>query len=590
VRVLIEAAIGPSGARLSGRFCHGSDAIDAGVREHLRAEEALQPDAVFAEIAHLPEGRIGNILCRPVLRDYEIPFLGVSGAPADRQLPIDDLLVSVTDGRIVLRSRRLGREVVPRLTTAHNFRARSLGIYRFLCALQSQAGGGVGWSWGPLEESPFLPRVTCGRAIFQRARWRLDARDLTALAKATEGAKRATTPDAVRELRARSVEAARALRERRGLPRLAVLADRDNELPIDFDNELSADSFVWLVRNRDEAVLLEMLPGPDELVATGAEGSYAHEVVVSFTREREPTRRETPSPVAATVRRRFAPGSDWLYAKLYCGAATGDAVLRDAIAPLVRDVMARGSADSWFFIRYADPDDHIRVRFRGDPDRLLVDVLPVLRAATEPLVDADIVWKLQLDTYEREVERYGGPRGIELAEDLFRHDSDAVLAIVELLEGDAGQDARWRLALRGADHLLDDFGYDLGQKRAIMRRAREAFAAEHRADTRLKKQLGVKFRAERDRVAELLDRAPNPDHDLSPGFDALARRAEAWRDTIAEIRARDARGELRPRLDVVVWSYIHMHANRLLRSAHRAQEMVLYDLLARTYDQQRATR
>jgi hypothetical protein len=31
-------------------------------------------------------------------------------------------------------------------------------------------------------------------------------------------------------------------------------------------------------------------------------------------------------------------------------------------------------------------------------------------------------------------------------------------------------------------------------------------------------------------------------------------------------------------------SYLHMYANRLLRSAHRAQELVVYDFLCRLYD------
>ena len=35
-------------------------------------------------------------------------------------------------------------------------------------------------------------------------------------------------------------------------------------------------------------------------------------------------------------------------------------------------------------------------------------------------------------------------------------------------------------------------------------------------------------------------------------------------------------------------SYLHMHANRLLRSAHRAQELVLYDFLGRLYESQAA--
>jgi hypothetical protein len=35
-------------------------------------------------------------------------------------------------------------------------------------------------------------------------------------------------------------------------------------------------------------------------------------------------------------------------------------------------------------------------------------------------------------------------------------------------------------------------------------------------------------------------------------------------------------------------SYLHLHANRVLRSAQRVQEMVLYDFLARLYDSRSA--
>ena len=44
------------------------------------------------------------------------------------------------------------------------------------------------------------------------------------------------------------------------------------------------------------------------------------------------------------MRRTFAPGSEWLYAKLYTGTATADRVLRDVLAPLVREALGSGWA------------------------------------------------------------------------------------------------------------------------------------------------------------------------------------------------------------------------------------------------------
>src|SRR4029450_5157295 len=123
-RVLLQYVDGPPAALMLGRFCHADQTLHEFVRAQLRAEEARRPEELFAEIVHLPDGRTGNILCRPVLREYEIPYLGRSAAPADRQIPVTDLLVSVRDDRIVLGSGRLGGGGVPRPTPAHTHDCR----------------------------------------------------------------------------------------------------------------------------------------------------------------------------------------------------------------------------------------------------------------------------------------------------------------------------------------------------------------------------------------------------------------------------------------------------------------------------------
>ncbi|MDP8931941.1 MAG: lantibiotic dehydratase, partial [Actinomycetota bacterium] len=417
-RILLHHEGGPSGARMLGRFCHADQTLLQYVRRHLQAEEATHAERVYAEIVHLPEGRIGNILCRPVVREYEIPYLGRSGAPADRQIPVTDLLVSVRGNRIVLRSRRLEREVVPRLTTAHNYSWRSLGVYRFLCSLQHQGVvAGLAWSWGPLGQAPFLPRVVNGMLVLSRARWNLGESEVRMLSQAGE---------------AEHFAAVQTWRAEQQLPRWVALADGDNELVVDLDNILSIEALANQLRGRRWASLVEMFPGPEELWVSGPEGRFVHELIVPFVRSEstEPSPIEAPRAATTSGRRSFPPGSEWFYAKLYCGAATADRVVNELVGPLVRSVVASGATDSWFFIRYGDPDLHLRVRFNGPPGRLDAAVLPRLHAAAAPLLESGQIWRVQLDTYEREVERYGGDRGIELAEQVFQADSDAVLAIL----------------------------------------------------------------------------------------------------------------------------------------------------------------
>lgn len=584
-QVLLDWAGGPSGARLLGRFCHWNARFESLVQEHLRKEEELEPEAIFAEVIHLPDARAGNVLLRPVLRAYEIPFLGASGAVEDRQLPVTDLMVSVVGEEIRLRSRRLGRRIVPRLTTAHNYGSFGLGLYRFLCQLQGQGvASGLGWSWGPLAGTPFLPRIRHGRTILSRARWTADREELEKLTKGRG---------------AESFRAVAAWRKSRRLPRHVVLSEGDNGLPIDLEAPLSVDAFLHLVKRRGFIELTEMFPGPDELCVRGPEGRFVHELLIPFVRTAE-SRGGVPElggkaaaappsqPATAPSRRSFAPGSEWLYAKLYAGAATSEKVLLEDLAPLAREAVADGAADRWFFVRYADPRPHLRFRLHGDPRRLREEVLPSLQQAVAPLLASGRVWRMQLDTYDREIERYGGAEGMDVSEAIFAKDSETAVEILGMLEeGEAGHEERWRLALLGADALLDDFGFSLGEKSRIVGTARKSLAEEQREGPLLKRSLGERFRKESSGLERLVERV-EPGGPLAPGIQAISARSRSLERSCASLRQMEREGRLQRPLADLAASFVHMYLNRLFRSAQRRQELVVYDFLVRLYASRRA--
>ena len=569
LRIQLSSLSGPPGAALLGRFCHSDPAMHEVVAQNLAAEEALRPHVAFAEVVHLADGRLANISARPVLRGHELVYLGRSGAPPGRQLSISDLTISVRDRRVVLRSASLGREIVPRLTNAHNFVNGALGPYRFLASLQSQGLSPLFFNLGPLGQLPFVPRIRVGRVVLREASWTLRKVDLEPVTAATGAAR---------------LEALARLRDAARLPRWVCVEDADNVLPVDLDNVLAVDSFAQLVKHRAALTLTELWPAPSELTVRGPDGSYANEIVVPFVRvPASPIAPLAAPPAPATapsLRRSFPPGSDWLYAKLYTGHATADQILTEAIAPITAELPC------WFFLRYGDPQWHVRLRVRGEPAWLCGEVLPRLAAQTRAMLDDGRMWRLQLDTYERELERYGGPLGVELAERLFAVDSACVLDILGMLAGDAGSDARWRLALRGTDQLLDDLGFDLPARLELMRRIRDAFAREHRAETSIgfQRGLGDKYRKERAALDPLLDPARDADSELAPGLERLVARSTANAPIIAELRSAAARGALAVPLSELAGSYIHMHINRLIRSAQRAHELVLYDLLVRLYE------
>jgi thiopeptide-type bacteriocin biosynthesis protein len=183
------------------------------------------------------------------------------------------------------------------------------------------------------------------------------------------------------------------------------------------------------------------------------------------------------------------------------------------------------------------------------------------------------VWKVQLDTYEREVERYGGPAGIELCEQLFHHDSEAVVELLRLAEDRADQ--RWWLALLGMGRLLDDLGLDLDARQSVLCRARDAARSGLRMDGAAAGRLGAKYRAASAALAGLAG------PEWQAARDVLDRRAE---------RNAAPAALLAGRAPALAGSLLHMHANRLLRAAHQTQEMVLYDFLHRAVTGQAARR
>jgi thiopeptide-type bacteriocin biosynthesis protein len=302
---------------------------------------------------------------------------------------------------------------------------------------------------------------------------------------------------------------------------------------------------------------------------------------------RAPLAAPAPRPLPAPGRgqRVFAPGTEWLFLKLYGGSATLDRALVEVVAPAAGRALASGAADAWFFIRYADPEPHLRVRLHGHPARLHGEVFPDFFARVMgPFVETDRVAKVVIDTYEREVDRYGGALGIGPAERIFWADSEAVVSIVAGLlgtEGAAG--ARWRIALAGVDRLLGDFGLDTADKYAVLTAARDGLGRRFEVDTRLGRQLGERFREERGALAPLLDAADDAASPIAPALALLRRRSAQAAPFVGELLALDRAGRLSRPIRDLAGSFVHMFANRICRGAANEQELVIYDLLARLY-------
>ncbi|WP_216679679.1 lantibiotic dehydratase [Hymenobacter siberiensis] len=561
----LMACHGPGAMGLLARFAHADAELATKLVACGQREQLASPEALLAEVVHLPEARVGNILQRPQLRAYEIPFLGSASVPAEQQLPAADLLLSVRQGQLVLRSKRLNKVIAPRLTTAHNY-AHGLPLYKFLCDLQHQREAfSIAWDWGVLREELHLPRVEYKHLIVSRERWHLPS-------TAQEQAQAAS----------HSPEALAAFRATYRLPRQVMLADGDNELLLDFDCPLAVTLLAQRLK-KGAAVLFEFIHRETSSFITDPLGqSYVNELLIPFARTAAPaatrpaSRLSSESP-ATPVRRSFALGSEWTYLKIYCGAKWADKILAEYLRPCLATMEEQGLLSKWFFIRYNDPRPHLRLRLlHAANPTVIATLVDRLHQALAPLQEARVVHALQYDTYCRELERYGSAT-MEFSETIFYHDSRAVIRFVDLLDGgEAGEQYRWLFAIRGVDAMLTDFGFSLSEKLALAERSQQSFFQEFNGTPDLTRRLNDKYRA----VSRLLTSFLNPANDTAETAEAVALFAKR---SLAVQTAYQGVAVAPATVRRLVPSFLHMFLNRMFLANQRLHELVVYHYLTKHY-------
>ncbi len=270
-KIIIKSAGGSSSVNLIGRFAHIDKNIHTYIKSMTKKEDELNPDIILAEIAHLPENRIGNILSRPTLRKYEIPYLSKSSVSEEYKIAINDLVISIKNNKIVLRSKKLNKEVKPCLSNAHNYSKGSLPIYHFLADMQTQnLRRSLHFDWGILgNELEYFPRVEYKNIILSVATWKIKTKEINDIINNKKENK--------------FIELLTNFRKKKFIPQDVVLSDADNQLYINMININSVKTLLSLVKKRETFILKEFLFKDNNSIVNNSEGNtYTNEVIFSF--------------------------------------------------------------------------------------------------------------------------------------------------------------------------------------------------------------------------------------------------------------------------------------------------------------------
>lgn len=546
----IEHIGGSSGMNLFTRFTDFSEPLHALAKQIARMEKTQANGLIVAEVIHEPNIRSGNICAHRTFREFEIPYQTNGSLPETSQIWLSDILIVVINDTIVLRSKTLNKFIKPMISHALNYK-KSSPLYQFLGDLQFQSATTLQFDLKEmLPGKSFYPRVIYKNLVFSPACWNLNHQDFKACSNLDE----------VRQQLAD-----------KNITRTFLIAEGDNELLIDQNREELLKIFLNILKKNGVLLAKEFLYNEIEPLIVDEKQKQLNNQLISIIHNKQficPIREATVNyhqNIFSGTRKNMI-GSKWVYFKIYCGVVTADKILSQTLYPLIRDLTRGGYISRFFFIRYHDPEAHIRFRFELTKISNLQVCIHLVNEYLSPLNELGIIEKIQTETYVRELERYHP--AMSESENIFMQDS---LAIARLLAIPEMNNNLYRLAV--GIRLTLDFVDLIHEKMA------EKILFCKRVKNMLKKDILTTYGSE-PFIKDLFDHS---DLELSfllnaspPGISGILkkRKSGVQRQLIVIQKKQQKLGPIE--ISNLFISYIHMSINRLFQTDQKLYEYIVY--------------
>lgn len=529
--LIVDSLGGTSATTLLGRFNLTGGETEALCKEIAHIEQQGNPDVVFFDLAYMGEPRVDNINRRRPVYDHQVCILGWDDG--DTRINLDDIRLLVRGSTLILYSTSLKKRLIPRMSTAYNYTRSDLSLFRLLCDIQAQdIAVALLPEWKQsMPDAKYYPRIQYKNVVLSRASW-----------KVTYSAAIEDPKALVNHLRSR------------GISQLVKVGYADQTLLLDLANTTDMSLLVSVLKAKKELWLHEAFEEADAVVCDRDGNAYCSELILSFYHEEEIYKGITVDhPIDCAVQRSFPPGSEWIYFKLFCSTSVSNSILVDRITPVVHRL--NKILRNWFFIRYDEGGDHLRLRFRPLDGVPLHEVTDKLYEVFRPLFKAGMLQGITLSTYHRELERYG-PENIEQVERHFTVDADCCLILLSYHFSE--EQSHWYCVSLMAAVGASVFGPD--KIMALIHAVRLNFQKEHQADNAVYRSINNSF-SESETGAQ-------------PMIGTFELLKCSFVSTL--LSATESRQEQ------LFVDLFHMHINRLFARDQRIHEYIIYEYLCKS--------
>nr|WP_295933711.1 lantibiotic dehydratase [uncultured Dyadobacter sp.] len=545
----LKGIAGPGSAQLMARFADADDDLRQVLRKMVEREQAEHPSVIFAEITYSPSGLQGSVTRRPQLNDYQLCYL-TSGESTS--IPLEDIMLAVKGSQIVLYSQKLKARILPRLNSAHNF-TQGPALYRFLCSVACQQAPQMFWDGASTSHYPFFPRVQYGRVIISKARWNVSSCWLPEAAKADQA----------------NLNWWKKARKLLGIPRFVSLGENDAQLLIDGDCPVAVAILADALRKKKLLSLTEVPGSPGRGLLSTKNKGYRNEVVIPvLSGPQFPQEQDHPRTTDQT--KRFMGSEDgWLFVKIYGSENFLHQLLTSKLIPFVIKLQMKGLLQKWFFIRYKDPDTHIRLRiYSPGMQAFEPKITNSLNALLEAELASGAVHRLQSQLYERETARYQLMDYAQV-ETLFFIDSQAVAGLLRSQPLGLAPELRWLTAMLAADQTLDAFGHSLDSKFRFV-----SLVCQDTGSLRVDHL----YRQHKSVLIKLMQH-PEQHLPLADTFLALSDRKALIQTQLSVLEGFNTNKSI-----PFIADLIHLFCNRYFCSYQKTHESIIYHFLKKYYD------
>lgn len=565
-----QILIGPRGVTAQGgqvfaRFFEGL----AGVRDHLQAiadhEKSIDPAAMWAELLHWPKATSGgNVMTRPCVQDWVVDcgWIGEVGS-GTKTLALTDLAIGLNNGKFYVVSLRHNTRVM--IKTGHLLTSSSAPIAaRFLSDLSVDGlVAPTGFDWGEARHLPFLPRLVFERTVLSPARWRVPAQVVELSRK----------PRAEYQ----HFESAMELwASQWGLPQHVALAVHDQRLWFDLSCPDFRESFRNSIKGAPPEVWVEeTFPELKSMWTLEPANTSAIEFVSTLMRTtHQPVvfKQAATDGVERMVRKArssapgersgFGLGSEWTFMKMYCGDNSQDDLITNELYPLIDQFEKCGLISAWHYLRFADPDPHLRLRVRAKTQGDVQALVSRLGLFGSQMIESSSISRYEFGFYSPEMERYGGSECLPLCEHMFTQSS--VLAAQSLEGVRAADDDRKLLnACSTTEEFMKIVGLPLTYRRGLYDTMVNVGLRGDNVDVDLRHRFGRRYRALRTEVEATLA-VPDPsevgtsNNSSRSGQEGAGIPPSTWEQI--ELLAHENR--LVSSVGSILGSLIHLHLNR----------------------------